>query len=150
MAKLTKTQINAVAEKLTRDWNKKLDAQKAKGLTQDQMNKANERHIRKLIKDSNLNKTLVAILCKATNWGSMAENILEEVENDDGITPKMVAALKLPHAVETQSEFDRICELKDKFGAMIEDLKFELTMEGDDTYKKLMADFSKRTASLLK
>lgn len=130
---LTQTQINAICKKLKREF----DPAKVKtGKTANQMCDANEKYLGKLISGLKIPAPLKKFL---------KDDI---VCITDSLTEKELKTLGVPH----RDPFgDSGCEykLQQKHDAMIEDLKFELTMSDADDYKRIMDEFKAKFAKAI-
>ena len=131
---MTQTQINAVCNKLKRDFN---PSKTKTGKTADEMCDANIKFVTKLIKGLTMPAALKKFL--------LADNA--EFINDF-MDEKEMKAIGAPYP---DPFADAGCEykLKRKHDEMVDDLKFELTMTDVDDYKRIMSEFNARVAKAL-
>jgi len=148
MAKLNKTQINAVCEKLRREFEKKLDAKmkvvEKSCISDDKMDDANRKYILNLVKESNLHDVVKKYAVKPDYYSDIAAQVM------DSASKKELTTLGVPYPDTSEGDiFEIKMAIRDKFDTQIEDLKFELVMAGSEDYQDFMKDFEKAVAKLL-
>lgn len=139
--KLTQTQIRAIIEKLRKDINLTDRAIAASGPTCEERLAENQKYGIQLIKATDLPASVKKELITATNYHNCPHWIYDMDEKG-----RRSAGFPYPNPREGD---EAILAANSTLEDMLVDLKFELTMVGQEDYKQAMADFHVKVQKVL-
>lgn len=138
MAKLTKTQINAIVDKVRRDF----ELPGADGPSTNEKENAQRDFLKVIFAESNLPEVLKTFYIKGLDWD------IDNLTEDEDLAPGLVE-LGVPYVVvNAVSVYDQNRERDAKFTNLLEDFRFELTMAGTDDYSEYMESFTAKLAEV--